>query len=73
MQLDAGARFCKRPWPKKGCSASFGGENNKHKMFIFLSETFVSMLNYVNIYSLLVTYSISVLHNTVRKYELYKT
>jgi len=42
-------------------------------MFIFLSETFVSMLNYVNIYSLLVTYSISVLHNTVRKYELYKT
>jgi hypothetical protein len=46
---------------------------HKHKMFIFLSETFVSMLDYVNIYSLLVTYRISVLHNTVHKYELYKT
>jgi hypothetical protein len=57
----------------KGCSVSdgVGGDNNKHKMFIFLSETFVSMLNYVNIYSLLVTYSISVLHNAVRKYELH--
>lgn len=74
-QLDAGARFCQRPWPEKGCSASdgVGGENNKHKMFIFLSEIFVTMLNYVNIYSLLVIYSISVLHNTVHKYELYKT
>ena len=38
-----------------------------------MSETFDSMLNYVNIYSLLVTYSISVLHNTVHKYELYNT
>jgi len=46
---------------------------NKHEMFIFLSKIFVSMLNYVNIYSMLVTYRISVLHNTVHKYELYKT
>jgi hypothetical protein len=53
-------RRCKvlqKAWPKKGCSASdgIGGENSKHKMLIFLSETFVTMIKHVNIYSLLVT------------------